>query len=286
MNKKASVQLGPLTVHSAESDVSRMAILLWGPSGAGKTTFAATAPGKKLWLSMGDNEHVSVLHRKDVQFVKLYELELNDLIKHGKSDNPFGLDAFLRDNTDIETVVFDSLTALAFRALQSAIDQGIGAGGTFRPSIETPGISAYGARNAICLATLTGLLRVTAKHDCHIIVTAHEDDPTTQKSGKDDVIDHIGIMLGGKIVNNVTWRLSEIWYMSQKDTGDKSRRLAIRPTRLRRPMKTRMFVDNAAPEFDLSYDAAKPDNAKGQMTIAAWYEEWVKGKGAKLEIPK
>jgi hypothetical protein len=282
----ATLQLGPVTVTTGAQSVQRMAVMLWGAAGCGKTTFAATAPGCKLWLSFGDNEHVTVAHRNDVQVAPLYDLSIDDLFKHGQNDNPFNLDTFLAQNQRIETVVVDSVTALAFRALQKAVAMGVGASRTFTPSIEMPGISAYGARNGIVLATLTGLLRVTAKHNVHIIAIAHEADPVkAQDERGNEVIDYISVMLGGQLVNNMTWRLSEIWYMSQKATGDKSRQLAIRPIRKRKPMKTRMFRSDGAAEFDLTYDPLKADDAKGQMTIARWWDAWIDGGASHIDVP-
>src|SRR5262245_23169083 len=118
---KPTLMLGSVPVTQGDQTPSRMALLLWGPSGAGKTTYAATAPGDKLWLSFGDQEHISVQHRKDVHVVKLYDMSLEDLFKHGQSDNPFGLDKFLAENEQFETVVVDSITAIAYRALQKAV---------------------------------------------------------------------------------------------------------------------------------------------------------------------
>ena len=57
---------GPFEITSDDTTSRRMTILLWGPAGDGKTTWAATAPGRKFWLSFGDNEHQTVLDRKDV----------------------------------------------------------------------------------------------------------------------------------------------------------------------------------------------------------------------------
>lgn len=282
---KKLASLGQIPVTQGADTGSRMALLLWGPATCGKTTFAATAPGNKLWLSFGDNEHVSVMHRKDVFVANVSDLSVDDLFKQAQSDNPFGLDTYLAENEHIETVVCDSTTALAFRALQKSVKSGVGAGRGFTPTMEAPGISAYGGRNAILLETLTGLLRITAKYNVHIIITAHEDDPTMRNEGGKEVIDYISIMLGGKLVNNMTWRLSEIWWMTQETTGDRSRTLAVRPTRTRRPMKTRMFSGKDLPSFTLNYDADKPDDAKGQMTIANWYNEWVDGGYAKLAVP-
>jgi hypothetical protein len=278
-------KVGPFIAEPAEEAGARMAIFLWGPATVGKTTFAATAPGNKLWLSFGDNEHMSIASRRDVHVLKLYDLSVNELFKHALSDDPFGLDKALAENDSIQTVVADSITALAFRALQKAIADGVGRGKDFHPSMMLPGISAYGGRNGVVLEVLTGLLRVTAKHGVHFIGTAHEADPHTKKDDKgNDIIDYVTVMLGGQLVNGMSFRWSEIWYLSQDSNAEGRRRLAIRPTRLRKPMKTRMFTSAGEKEFVLKYDALKPD--KGQMTIAKWYEQWESGGYEKLEVPK
>jgi hypothetical protein len=279
---KRILRLGPVEITSGDNVPSRMAILLWGPSGVGKTTFSATAPGDKLWISLGSDEHLPVLRRKDVHVADFSGLPIEEFFKHARSENPFGLDGVLSENGHIGTVVFDSMTALAYMSLQKAVRDGIGAGSGFRPTMEFPGISAYGGRNALTLEVMTEVLKITAKHNVHVIFTAHEDDPTMIKHGRDDVVDYIGIMLGGKIVNNVAWRLSEIWYFSQSELSKRNRRLAFRVTRKRKPMKTRMFSDTGEPEFEVDYDANKPD--EGQMTIASWHKKWqINGK---LMIPK
>lgn len=276
-------KIGSVEITQGLDAAIRMAILLWGPAGCGKTTFAATSPGDKLWLSLGDNEHVPVAHRKDVFVANLAGLGLDELFNQAQSDNPFGLDQILASNRNIQSVVLDSVTALTFRALQKAVKEGVGGSATFRPSMLAPGQSAYGGRNAIVLEVLTGLLKVTAKHNVHIVIIAHEADPTTVKDGRgNDVIDYISIMLGGQLVNNVTLRLSEIWYMSQTISIDSERRLAFRPTRKRRPMKTRMFSDKAEPEFRIKYDADLPD--KGQMTIASWHQQFMHGGYKKITV--
>ena len=276
------IQLGPVVAEPASDLSTRMAILLWGLATVGKSTFAATAPGHKLWLSFGDNEHVSVAHRKDVTVAALHGLNLEDLFKHAQSDDPFGLDKALAENEHITTVVADSITALTFRALQKAVKDGVGASRNFKPSMEQPGKSAYGGRNGIVLETVTGLLRVTAKHGVHLILTAHEADASTRKDDMgNDIIDYVSVMLGGQLVNNMTYRLSEIWYMSESSG---KRMLAVRPVRRRRPMKTRMFSGLDAAEFELTYDADKPD--KGQMTIASWYTKWADGGYEKIGVPK
>ena len=256
----------------------RMALLLWGDAGVGKTTYAATAPGGKLWLSFGDQEHIPVSKRSDVMVADFSGLGYDELFKHAQNENPFGLDQVLTTNTDIETIVCDSVTALSEGALRKAVSMGLGRGRGFEPTMEHPGLSCYGGRNAIVLEVLRGLLRVTAKHGVHLILTAHEADP--EKNQDTGEILYYTIMLGGKLVINNTHRLSEIWYMSQD--GNK-RRLAVRPTRKRRPMKSRIFSGKGDPEFPLEYDADLPDD--GQMTIASFYNQWSSSKTGKIMTP-
>lgn len=276
---------GGINVTKGAELQTRMAILLWGAATCGKTTFAATAPGDKLWLSFGDNEHVSVAGRDDVFVADVSGMRWDDLFKHAQSDNPFGLDQYLSEHENVATVVVDSITAIEYKALQKSVGTGVGGGRGFTPTMEAPGLSAYGGRNAILLEVMTGLLRVTAKHGVHIIMTAHEADATMLKiQGQGDVVDFISIQLGGKLVNGVTWRLSEIWFMSQETTGDRVRKLAVRPTRKRKPMKSRIFAQNGEPEFTVKYDNEKPD--KGQMTIAGFYDAWVESNFQKIPVPK
>lgn len=279
--RKQLMLSGNVPVEDSEEIVKRVALLLWGAAGCGKTTWAATSPGKKLWLSLGDQEHASVSHRKDVVVADYSKMTYEELFKHCQNDNPFGLDQYLAEDTETATIVLDSVTALAFRALQKSVSKGYGKGSTFTPTMEMPGLSAYGGRNAIVLEVLTGILRVAAKHGAHCIITAHEADPHLDQ--KTSTVKFVSMQLGGQLVNGTTRHLSEIWYMSQ-ESGKDRRRIAVRPTRLRKPMKTRMFSGKGPPEFYLEYDPDKPDTAKGQMTIMGFLEDWEKANH-KIDVP-
>lgn len=287
--KYAPIKLGGgIVAVQGDKSPTRIALLLWGPAGAGKTTFAATAPGLKLWLAFGDNEAVPIAKRKDVMIADLSGMDHDQMFMQAQGDNPFGLDKVLAENTEIETVIVDSATAIAYQALKKAVlTDKTGAGRGFVPSMSAPGIAAYGGRNAIVLETISGFLRVTAKHGVNIIVTGHEDDPTMRKEDRggrvEEVIDYIGIQLGGKLVNNMAWRWSEIWHL--RDDQDK-KKLTVRNYGQRRPMKTRMFsTKDKLPVFELKYDPDKPDNAPGQMTIAGWHNQWMDGDRQNLSIP-
>jgi hypothetical protein len=83
--------------------------------------------------------------------------------------------------------------------------------------------------------------------------------------------------LSAGVANQVGLRFNEVWHLS--DTGTE-RRIAIRPCRLRKPMKTRLFV-NDKPEFVWHYN---PETLVGEG-IADWYHAWQEGKGKKLPLP-
>lgn len=278
------LQLGPVTLQDSVDELpGRIAALIWGDFGCGKTTFAATAPGKKLWLNVDPDGYAAIRHRigRDVILSDMVGLTNVEFFTQMQNENPLGLDRFLQEHPEVETVVLDSATAVRDRAIHHAVAKGVGrsAKSGFTPTIEEPGMSAYGGRNAIVLAIVSGLLRVTARHNRHCIILAHEAEPEKDDKG---LILYITMNLGGQLYQGVGYRLSEIWYLSQDGTKDK-RRLAIRPTRLRRPMKTRMFRSDQESEFTLDYDANKPDEEQ-RHTIAAWYDEWV-SSGAKLDVP-
>jgi len=277
------IQLGPITLQDSTAELpGRIALLLWGDFGSGKTTFAATAPGKKLWINVDPDGYAAIRHRigKDVVLADLVGLSNAEFFTQMQNENPLGLDRLLQDHPEIETVVLDSCTAVRDRALAQSVSKGVGRSPKFTPTIEEPGQSAYGGRNTITLAVVSGILRVTAKHNRHCIILAHEAEGEKDKDG---IILYITMNLGGQLYIGMGYRLSEIWYLSQDGKTDK-RRLAIRPTRLRKPMKTRMFRADQASEFTLQYDANKPDD-KQAHTIAGWYEEWVE-TGQKLPVPK
>ena len=64
------------------------------------------------------------------------------------------------------------------------------------------------------------------------------------------------------------------------DTG-LERRIAIRPCRSRKPMKTRMFDASGAPEFVWHYNTITADGEG----IAEWFRAWQEGGGKKLPLP-
>lgn len=282
--EKSKLTIGNIQVKAA-SDVeqTRFTGLLWSGAGTGKTTLACTAPGKKLIINLDPDGPVSVAYRGDVDVLDLSSLSTDDVLHQLKSENnPLGLDAILKD-TDYETVILDSATTLSQRALEYSVRNGLGKSPRFSPTMEAPGLAAYGGRNATLLTCIKGLLRVTGRHNCHCIIVSHEDSPTINDQGE---VMFITLMLGGKLVNNFSLQMSEVWWIIDDGKGrPDSRKIAIRPCRQHKPMKTRIFRTDAAPEFPLLYNPEKWKEPE-HNPIAKWWRAWELGKGKKLELPK
>lgn len=275
------LSLGNIPIRSPGDTPTRMAILMWGAAGWGKTTFACTAPGRKLIINVDDDGYVAVAHRTDIIIADYASLSFNDFLRDAKSENPFGLDKVLGENPDITTVIVDSTTSIFYRCLQQAVDEKHGQSNKFQPTMEAPGLTGYGARTAKMIQILAGILRVTGKHNRHVIFISHEATPDLNKDGE---ITGITLALSDGAVNQTSYRLSEIWYMGWQ--GGNTRSLAIRPTRLRKPMKTRLFTASQEAEFILHYDADTPDDNQIEWTIKGWYTKWLQGNKQKLPLPK
>jgi hypothetical protein len=184
--------------------------------------------------------------------------------------DPYGIGKLLAARPDYETVVVDSMTSFAYIALQNAIQHAGGA----RISIERPGIQGYTYRNASVLRATNTIMRLCMEHKRHLILTTHEGSADRNDEG---VIVSVTMALSEGTANAVGLRFNEVWHMS--DTGTE-RRIAVRPCRLRKPMKTRLFNADK-PEFVWHYN---PDTQIGEG-IADWYHAWQEGKGKKLPLP-
>ena len=283
--KDESGGLTPFPIYSGQDISTRMSLILWGPSSAGKTTWGATAPGPlKLWLSFGSDETVPIQHRTDIKVMNLAGYTAEEVFRHGVGHNPFGLDKLLAKFKEIGTVVCDSVTALQDIGLEKSVGDGIGKSVNFTPTMQFPGRSAYGGRNQNVLHVMKCLLQVTARHNRHIIFTAHENEPRTRPS--DDSIISIDMSLGGMQLNTVTGRVSEIWNLRRDVSYKQNQIVSVRTYGFRRPLKTRMFSQKGEPSFRLEYDPSLPDDDPRQKTIAKFYNAWVKGNKLRVEVPK
>lgn len=279
------ITLGGRVVTSGDELPSRLSMLIWGQPGCGKTTLAATAPGKKLWINFDPDGVTSITGFKN-EFEghatalanDLYVLDLsgepNRVVDGFKRDDHLKLGPVLADdNIGIDTVVVDSLT----RVSQMALEHSLATGNHGKATIEKPGQSVYGARNALTYRVVVDILTVTKKYNKNVIFITHEAAPQTNDDG---IVLAITMALGGQLPNLSSAQISEVWFMS--DTG-KERRIAVRPTRGYKPMKTRMFDITNGVEFKWDYDINKPNP---KMEIATWWKEYQDGKGKKLALPK
>ena len=263
------ITLGNRTITGVDDVDLRIALLLWGDAGCGKTTLASTAPGKKLWIQFDPDGVLSLAGRDDILVLDLSG-EKHTIVETLKKDDPFGLEKLLKENPDIKTVVVDSLTALAVLATENAV-----ANVTSATNVN-PGLKGYGHRNAVTLRIVTSLMRLTKRTNTHIIFISHEDTATVDDKG---IVQFVSLALGGKQVNQIALSLSEVWWM--QDTG-KERRIAVRPSRTRKPMKSRMFDASLSPEFIWKYDA----NKWSGNGIEDWFKAWQEAGGRKQQLPK
>jgi hypothetical protein len=265
-------ELGGISAKPAGEAIKRMSVLLWGDAGCGKTIFASTAPGQKLLINFDPDGPASISMRDDVTVLDFSGEPETVVTKFAKND-PIGLDKFLEEHPEFDTVIFDSTTTFSELALKEAVKK------YPKSDLLNPGLQGYGARNGIVLETVRSLLRVTGKHNRHCIIIAHEASPTTNDQG---VVLFITMNLGGQLPSNIGIKLSEIWRMSE---ANKVRKISVRPCRGYKPMKSRMFRADGEPEFLFKYDPEKPDS-ENDHTLANWYEQWKQGSGKKLELPK
>lgn len=262
------IRLGGVPIRS-NADTSlerRIALLLWGSSGCGKTTLAATAPGKKLWINFDPDGMNSVTHFPDIDVVDLSDASHSVMDQFKKQDNPLGLKSVIED---YDSIIIDSMTNAAYKGLMTGISTVKGA------TIDRPSPGAYQVRNAVALQLTKNILRLTGAYKKHCIVICHEAAPDKNDDG---AVQRITLMLGGQLPQQTSLDFSEVWNMT--DTG-KARRIALRPIRFREPMKSRMFSTKDKPEFDWKYDA---DTLEGKG-IADWYEAWKENGYRKIAVP-
>jgi hypothetical protein len=265
----------------AESE-RRFSMLLWGPAGCGKTVLSCSLPGRKLLINFDPDGPSSLGARDDVVILDLSGERHTVVDKFKLDDDPllplagksFRLSKII-EALDISGVVVDSCSAFS----QLATDQGISV--TKGATVERPSPGAYGARNALTLRMMSGILRTTKRMNRHVIFITHEDDSGVRDS--EGNLLHITMLLGGKLAGQTALQISEVWHIS--DDG-KQRKIMVRPGRMRKPMKTRMFDASKDIEFVSKYDQFSSDAPYGTHSLASYIEEWEKHGYAKIQIPK
>jgi hypothetical protein len=261
--------LSGIPLRRPDADNARLAMLLWGDAGCGKTTLAATAPGNKLFILMDPDGDLALVTRSDCEVHDLSSAPFMQVIEKFRSADPYGLEAMLRDRPDIHTVVWDSITAYAYMALQEAVNKNKSS------SMEQPGMHGYTWRNASVLRAAVALMTLTKRLNRNVIFITHEAAPDRDATGN---VTHVTMALSEGTANLVGLRLNEVWWMN--DTGTE-RKIAVRPCHRHKPMKTRMW-DATTPDFTWRYDA-RTNTGDG---IDQWFGAWRKGGGKKLPLPK
>jgi hypothetical protein len=250
-----------------------MAGVIWGDAKVGKTTYAMSLPGKKLLINLDPDGFVSVQHRDDLDILDLSQLPPQEAINDARKAASF----IVENGANYNSVVVDSLTTLAEAALLDAIHRRVGKSATFTPSIDAPGLSAYGARNQNFNDVVARILRATTRHGLHCFFLAHADDPEFDQDGKTVV--QQTIMLSSKMRQTTGLKVSEIWHMTMSQQN--RRTLYLAPFGIKRPMGSRIFDTAKVPKFDLHYDINIPDDEQPH-SLAHIYKTWTDGKMRKL----
>ena len=266
---KPEITLGTVSITTPKTQIKRMAMIVWGPSGAGKTTLAATAPRPILWVNFDPDGTSSLMDQEDI-LIADFSMENPNKVVTFKHENAGGIKQVLEDNPEIKTVVFDSITSFNEMSLKHGITEVRGA------SMEMPTLQGYGRRNSYTMQGIMSVIRATGALNKHCIFIAHEDMP--QKDELTGAV-MVSILVGGKMQSEIPIKLSEVWHL--QDTG-KKRLITIRSSRLRKPMKSRMFETSGDSEFTWNFD---PESWEGEG-IQDWYNPWVEKDGRKIPLPK
>jgi len=233
---------------------ARLAGLIWGEAKTGKTTWAMSLPGKKLLINFDPDGYLSVAHRDDIDILDLAPLPPGEQITEGKKAATY----IINNKDKYTSVVVDSLTAIVIASLYDAIAKGVGKSMVFAPSLETPGLAAYGARNNNASDIVGKILRATAQTKMNCFFIAHSDDPEYDAAGK-TIVQHT-ILAPAKVRMQSTFAVSEIYHLALA-SGNR-RTVYLAPFGEKRPMGSRIFDTKDVPKFDLNYDIYSPDEGQ------------------------
>lgn len=255
----------------------RLVGIIWGDAKTGKTTWACSLPGKKLLINFDPEGFSSIAYREDVDIVDLSVLTPTEAMR--EADKVAG---FILENAETyQSVIVDSMTTLTEIALHDAVAQGIGKSDKFTPTIDAPGLSAYGGRNNRVNNVLSKILRATGQKQLNCFFIAHQDDPEFSHDGK--TIVQQTIMLSAKIRNNAALKVSEVYYLG---IDGPRRTVYVAPHGVKKPMGSRIFDTQKFKSFQLDYDIDKPDEEQ-QCSLQSIVTAWKDGGFKKLTaLPK
>lgn len=241
----------------------RISMLLWGEPGTGKTTLAATAPGRKLIYLFDPDGAASLVGIDEPVLVRNVFEESDNVVLDFKKEDPLNIREYL---ADFDTFVFDSLTNITAKTL----DYGTAKAG--RTPAEMPQKGAYGSRNVLALALVKNVLAITSKAEKHVIFTAHQS--TTDVTEGDGLSRHTAIALGGKLPSQIAPSFSEIWNLRMADSVKKRRLVMTRSKDKYTPIKTRMWTEQYA-EFTWDFNAEDWSAKENERyRLDTWYKVW------------
>lgn len=263
-----------MEVTSSKDRRSRVTGILWGQAKSGKTTLLTSLPGKKLFVMIDPDGDFSIPDSPDIDIMRLYDQD-PDVVKRFVIDK---LPSYIKEHPEYVSVVIDSLTTFGQIALDEAIRSKVGASRDFTPTMEAPGLGAYGARKQYIVHALRNNLKATASVGAHCFFTAHEGE--REKNSKGESIGDISMSLSDKTTNEVGLTVSELWHLRKKDT---TWTLSISPCRGRSPMGSRLFTQTGEPEFVVKFNPEEP--LTQPHSIASWIAAWEAGGRKKLPLP-
>lgn len=255
----------------------RISGIIWGAAKTGKTTYAFSSPGRKWHICLDPEGYIPIMYRDDVGDVWDYsDMAATDVITHLTTKIAGRIAEAPIASGD--TVIFDSVTLFNSMALEEAIRKNVGAGNGFTPTLEAPGLAAYGARTQYLNRAMSQVSRAARKKNAHIWFLAHEDTPEKDKKG--DFL-YQSILMSENAINNASAAISEIWRLT---SASNSRSVWVRSTSSYRPMGSRIFRMDEGDQFKLKYDIDKPDDVQ-PMAIANIWQKWLDGGGKKISLP-
>lgn len=262
---------------SAADLVHRLAGVIWGDAKTGKTTWAMSLPGRKLLINFDPDGFLSVAHRNDFDLLDFSLLPAGEQIEQAKKAASF----IVQQKDTYQSVIVDSVTNIVAASITDAINRGVGKSATFTPSIDAPGLAAWGARNSHTMDVITRILRATGQNKQHCFFIAHADDPEYAQDGKSII--RQTMMLSAKVRNPLGLNVSEIYYVGLA-SGNR-RTVYTAPHGVLTPMGSRIFDTTKVPKFELPYSIEKPDEEQPTSLVKIF--DAFKAKRSKLtEVPK